>query len=123
MSQKHHVQLLSESVKALSTEETKGGRWREARIGDLRVSEFIDLFKPELVEHPAGALADRLMKDPEWANTWHDNIAASLQDSGIGYKKSQRAASDVMQSLFGVDTSKHALNLIKRREQREAGER
>lgn len=121
MSQKHHVQILSKSIDA-RTEEAKGGRWAEARIGDLKVSEFIDLFNP-VIEHPAGALADRLMKDPDWANTWHDNIAVALQDSGVGYKKSQRAAFAVMQALFGVDTSKHATNLVKNREKREAGER
>lgn len=95
----------------------------DVRIGDLKVREFIDLFRPAVVtdaehedtlgSHPSVELAILLKSDSDAANAWHDNIAVALQDSGVGYKKSQRAAVAVMGALFGVDTSRHATEIIK----------
>lgn len=61
-------------------------------------------------------LEANIQKDPEYAWTWHCNIAAANMDSGyLKWKESNEAACRVMKSLFNVDTSPKFIELLKQR--------
>ena len=45
-----------------------------------------------------------MKKDPEFAWSWHCNIAMVAQDAGAPHKESNIRAADFMMGIFGVDT-------------------
>lgn len=48
-----------------------------------------------------------LQDDPEYAWSWHCNIAMSAFDEGIGHYAANKAAARFLDLLAGVDTTKH----------------
>jgi hypothetical protein len=58
---------------------------------------------------PLKLLADALQADPDYAWTWHCNLAMMAIDAGAGYVEAQRGAANFMHRAFGVDTR---LNLL-----------
>lgn len=50
------------------------------------------------------ALKNAVIEDPDYAWSWHCNIAMPLIDAGVNEKTAQEAAATVMRNFFGVDT-------------------
>jgi hypothetical protein len=43
--------------------------------------------------------------DPDYAHTWHCNIAMAAIDAGAPHKEANERAADFMSRAFGVDTT------------------
>jgi hypothetical protein len=57
---------------------------------------------------PFSMLEETIQADPEYAWSWHCNIAMPIMDSiGIPHELADRAAARIMSNLFNVDTSQH----------------
>lgn len=54
----------------------------------------------EALDHLKQAMLD----DPDYANTWHCNIAVPIQDCGISHQLANVSATRIMQTLFKVKT-------------------
>jgi hypothetical protein len=54
-------------------------------------------------------LTEVIRTDPEYAWSWHCNIAIAFQDEGGEWEASNRAAARFMRSLFGVEPA-HPIN-------------
>lgn len=52
-------------------------------------------------------LRDAIQQDPDYAWSWHCNIATASMDEGLDHAASNRAAARFMSTLFGVDMTKH----------------
>lgn len=50
-------------------------------------------------------LTEALRQDPEYAWSWHCNVAVAAQDAGMDYAASQLAAAKFLQLLANVDTT------------------
>lgn len=54
-------------------------------------------------------LTDALVADPEYAWSWHCNLAMPIMDSTkVSHRDANIAAARLMQHIFGIDTAKHA---------------
>ena len=53
-----------------------------------------------------GVLTDALIADPEYAWSWHCNLAMMAKDAGAPHGKANEQAAVLMTRLFKVDTSK-----------------
>ena len=51
-------------------------------------------------------LAFSMSIDPDYAWSWHCNIAMVAQDAGAPHKEANERSADFMMRAFGVDTSK-----------------
>lgn len=51
-------------------------------------------------------LTQQLQSDPEYAWSWHCNLAIASIDEGLHWAAANRAAARFMQSAFGVDMTK-----------------
>ena len=51
-------------------------------------------------------LRNKFKKDPEYAWSWHCNIAMASYDEGLSKPKANKAAARFMKNCFDVDTSK-----------------
>ena len=49
---------------------------------------------------------EAMQKDPEYAWSWHCNIAMASVDEGMDHERANKAAARFMHNCFGVDTSK-----------------
>jgi hypothetical protein len=47
-----------------------------------------------------------MKKDPDYAWSWHCNLAMMAQDAGAPHKEANIRAGDLMHSLFGVKTNR-----------------
>lgn len=47
-----------------------------------------------------------MKNDPDFAWSWHCNIAMAAQDAGAPHKEANERAADFMRCAFGVDTTK-----------------
>jgi hypothetical protein len=56
----------------------------------------------QAIEHLERALQD----DPEYAWSWHCNIACPIMDEGASYELANKAAARIMKHLFHIDTTK-----------------
>lgn len=54
-----------------------------------------------------GALKKALRADPEYAWSWHCNIAMAALDEGLEHKKANQAAARFMRNAFDIDTTKN----------------
>lgn len=52
-------------------------------------------------------LRDVMLKDPSFAWAWHCFLAAMAEDAGAPRKEANIGAADLMQYLFGVNTSEY----------------
>lgn len=52
-------------------------------------------------------IRQELINDPEYAWSWHCNIAMCSYDEGLSLLKANKAAVRFMKVLFGIDTSKN----------------
>lgn len=59
------------------------------------------------------AMAAALQVDPDYARTWHDNIAAAFIDVGGDWKQANDGARLFINRFFQVDTEQTALDKIK----------
>lgn len=50
-----------------------------------------------------GRMWTRIKNDPEYAWSWHCNIAMALHDDGIEHRQANEHAARVMHALFGVE--------------------
>lgn len=48
-------------------------------------------------------LSEAIKADPEYAWSWHCNIAMPAFHANVPYRQANEAAANVMQHLFGVD--------------------
>ena len=62
--------------------------------------------QPATGHSPYGRLADALRADPDYAWSWHCNIAVAAMDEGVSYAVANRAAARLMVTAFGIDTSR-----------------
>lgn len=54
-------------------------------------------------------MTDALVADPEYAWSWHCNLAMPIMDSTkVSHRDANIAAARLMQHIFGIDTAKHA---------------
>ena len=53
-----------------------------------------------------GALKKAMKKDPDYAWSWHCNIACSVMDAGATHKVANDGAGRFMKLCFDVDTSR-----------------
>lgn len=60
--------------------------------------------KKHTVKDAMETLTQAFEDDPDYAHTWHCNIACSVMDSGVDHEKSNEAASRFMKLAFGVET-------------------
>lgn len=51
-------------------------------------------------------LSFALQNDPDYARSWHANIAMVAQDAGAPHHESNVRAADFMKRVFGVDTTR-----------------
>lgn len=58
------------------------------------------------IQQAIDTLSMEMKNDPEYAWSWHCNIACSSLDEGLDIAASNRAAARFMKTAFGVDTSK-----------------
>ena len=58
------------------------------------------------IEKAMGTLKKAMAKDPDYAWTWHCNIAVMAQDAGVSHKISNDGAARFMKLAFDVDTTK-----------------
>ena len=52
-------------------------------------------------------VTEALRSDPDYAWSWHCNVAMASVDEGMGHYEANQAAARFMHSLAGVDTTKH----------------
>ena len=60
-----------------------------------------------LVVSPLDALKKALTDDPEYAWSWHCNIAMASHDEGLSKPEANRAAARFMKNCFDIDMTKH----------------
>jgi len=51
-------------------------------------------------------LYESMQKDPDYAWSWHCNVAVASMDEGMPYRAANRAAARFMMAAFGVDTTR-----------------
>lgn len=56
-----------------------------------------------LRKSPMSKLSKQLQNDPEYAWSWHCNVAVHMMDAGLSHKKSNKIAARFMYSIFGVN--------------------
>lgn len=52
-------------------------------------------------------VTEAMRSDPDYAWSWHCNVAMASVDEGMGYYEANQAAARFMRLLAGVDTTKH----------------
>ena len=52
-----------------------------------------------------GIFKEAFKNDPQYAWSWHCNIAMAAYDQGLNQKSANKAAANFMTICFGVDTS------------------
>jgi hypothetical protein len=52
-------------------------------------------------------LKEAIQNDPDYAWSWHCNLAVPMQDEGMSPYSSQLAASRILSNFFGVDMLKN----------------
>jgi Tfp pilus assembly protein PilF len=53
-------------------------------------------------------LSHVMQKDPEYAHSWHCNIAMMAQDAGASHESANKRAADFMRNSFGVKNSQES---------------
>jgi hypothetical protein len=54
-------------------------------------------------------ISDAMRADPDYAWTWHCNVAMAARDAGAPSPEAQAQAAQFMRNAFGVDTSQMAI--------------
>jgi len=54
------------------------------------------------VDQAIQVLSEEMKRYPDYARTWHCNIAMAAQDAGAPHEQSNKAAADFMYRCFGV---------------------
>lgn len=52
-------------------------------------------------------LRKSMVDDPEYAWSWHCNVAMSSYDEGLSHQKANKAAARFMNKCFGINTTKN----------------
>ena len=61
------------------------------------------------VEEAMDVLKQAMKDDPDYAWSWHCNIAVMMQDVGVSHTVSNKGAANFMRLAFDVDTTKGKL--------------
>lgn len=72
----------------------------------LAVADELERAAPTVLQAMA-IVTDALRADPDYAWSWHCNVAMSALDEGLDHYRANKAAARFMSLLAGVDTSKH----------------
>lgn len=56
------------------------------------------------IKEAMDSMKETMKNDIGYANTWHDNLATVIMDSGIDYNKANEIASRLMKHCFNVKT-------------------
>lgn len=67
---------------------------------------LINLLSINSVNADVMNLKNDMQKFPDYAWTWHCNIAVPMQDEGISHELSNKIAAKIMNNFFEIDTSK-----------------
>jgi|SRR5580704_6089067 hypothetical protein len=78
------------------------------KVMDSEMAESIAELLQE-VAGPVGQLRIALAADPDYARTWHDNLACCVMDEGVPHDVANRAAARFMRLAFKVKTDCHDL--------------
>ena len=70
------------------------------------------------IKEAISALDKAMQSDPDYAWSWHCNIAMAMQDEGVDREKANKGAARFMQLAFGVDTGQIAERAINVKEKR-----
>ena len=73
----------------------------------------------DVVPKALAALSSAMQSDPDFAWTWHCNIAMTAQDAGAPHDRSNVWAANFMQRAFGVDTLTRVNALLAAQQQQE----
>ncbi len=71
----------------------------------MKIPFFNDKKKIVSAATAVDALRRHFIRDPDFAHTWHANIACAAMDEGLDPKRANQAASRFMFSAFCVRTS------------------
>jgi hypothetical protein len=73
---------------------------------DLPADEVMLLLYPER-QQALPTLTERIKEDPEYAWTWHCNLACAGMDAGLGHQAANAMAGNFMKLAFGAEVDKY----------------
>lgn len=76
-----------------------------ARMDELALEGFRPEISPSGIATAMSEVIEALLTEPDYAWSWHCNVAMAAVDAGVPHKTANEAAARFLMTLAGVDTT------------------